>query len=190
MKRVPEGKERVRELAPSVAEKMSQDINQQLTVVASTQPEKANLIHRRKAEIQEILNRYSTEPPKEVWMENIAPDRSPQVVVKIKGIIWRFLTFDAQPVFLTCDNPVFYFTCIGIGNPKSEITFPISSHIVLWATWRTDLPMGYLPATKKAVKEINRRTANNATRYVFHCKEETWILPFVLKGSWQLHLFP
>src|SRR3972149_429372 len=170
VKRVPEGKEHVRELAPSFAEKMSQEIDQQLIVVASVQPEKANLINRRKTEIQEILNRYSKEPQKEVWLENIPPHRSPRVVAAIRGMIWRFLTFDAQPAFLTCDNPVFYFTSIGIGNPKSEITFPISSHVVLWATWRTDISMGYLTATKQAVKEINRRTANNATRYVFHCK--------------------
>jgi hypothetical protein len=187
MKRVPQGKERIRELAPSIAEKMSHEITSQFTIIASIQPEKAILIQRRISEIQEILDRYSEDPPKDVWLKNIPPDRSPQVVAAIRSMTWRFLTFEDLPVFLTCDNPFFYFTRIGLGNPKSEITFPISSHITLWATWRTDLAEGYFNTTKQAIREVNRRTAYNATRYVFHCKEENWILPFVKKGKWKLN---
>ncbi len=184
MKRVPKGKERLRELVPSVAEKLSQEIHERLTIVASIQPEKASLIQRRKSEIQEILDKYSKEPPKEIWLDTIPPERSPRVVAALTGMTWRFLTFDDKPVFLTSDNPIFYFTNIGINKPKSEVTFPISSYIILWATWRTDLPEGYIAATNQAVKEMNRRTVSNALRYVFHREYEYWILPFVTKGLW------
>lgn len=187
MKRVPKGLERLRELLPSIAKKQSHEFAQQFAIAASDQPEKATLIRKRLSEINEILDRYSKNPPKEIWLKNIPPDRSPKVIAAMKSMTWRFLTFD-KPVFLSCDNPVFYFTSIGIGNPKSEITFPISSHIVLWVTWRTDLSEGYFNTTIQAIKEINRRTVDNATRYIYHCKEEKWILPFVLKGSWMLNL--
>jgi len=132
-------------------------------------------------------DRYAQDPPKEVWLSTIPPERSPRLVAAIRGMTWRFLTFDGQPAFLTSDNPVFYFAGIGLAKPESEITFPISSHITLWATWRQDLLEGYFPTTERVVKEINRRTASNATRYVFHCADEDWILPFLLTGKWQLH---
>lgn len=189
MKRVPKGKERLRELAPSVKEKLSQEIREQLTILASTRPEKASLIQRRESEIQEILDKYSKEPPKDIWLDTIPPERSPLVVAALTGMTWRFLTFDDKPVFLTSDNPIFYFTNIGINKPKSEVTFPISSYVTLWATWRTNLPEGYITVTNQAVKEINRRTAKNALRYVFHRRDEYWILPFLTKGSLKPNLF-
>ena len=188
MKRVPKGKKRLRELAPSVKEKLSQEIHEGLTILASIQPEKATLIQRRESEIQEILDKYSKEPPKDIWLDTIPPERSPLVVAALTGMIWRFLTFDAKPAFLTSDNPVFYFTSIGISKPDSEVSFPISSYVILWATWQTDLPEGYITVTNQAVKEMNRRTVGNALRYVFHRKDEHWILPFVTKGKWKLNL--
>ena len=189
MKRVPIGKKLLCEFSPSIADKLSREIDQQLSVVTSIQPERACLIQRRKSEIQEILDRYSKNPPKEIWLNNIPPDRSPRVVAALRGMTWRFLTFNEKPAFLSCDNPVCYFTSIGIDKPQAEVTFPISSCVVLWATWRTDLPEGFVPTTPPAVKEINRRIVSNATRYVFHQEDEDWILPFVTKGSWKLHLF-
>jgi len=68
------------------------------------------------------------------------------------------------------------------------VTFPISSYIILWATWRTDLPEGYISATNQVVREMNRGTARNALRYVVHRRDEYWILPFVTKALWKLNL--
>jgi hypothetical protein len=187
MKRVPEGRSRANELAPSVAEKLAREINDELSIAASEEPEKAQLIEERRAQINEILDRYSSEPPKDIWLGNIPPEKTPRVVEAIATMTWRFLTCDESPAFLASDNPVFYFTGIGVGKPESEVTLPISSHLALWATWRSDLPEGYFPTTRQAVKEVNRRTASSATRYVFHQREEEWILPFIQKGRWQLH---
>lgn len=188
MKRVPKGKERLRKYVPSIANELSQEIREQLTIMASNHPEKASLIQRRKSEIKEILNKYSKDPPPEIWRNNIPPERSPRAVAALAGTTWRFLTFDDKPVFFTSDDPVFYFASIGIGKSESEVVFPISSYIILWPTWRTDLPEGYITATNQIVKEMNRRTVSNALRYVFHRKDEHWILPFVTKGKWKLNL--
>ncbi|MCI5222854.1 MAG: DUF4238 domain-containing protein [Candidatus Electrothrix sp. AR4] len=102
---------------------------------------------------------------------------------------WKFLTFDKCPAFLTCDNPVFFHIGIGIGKANSEVSFPISSNITLVATWKNGTTEVCYPATKQGVKEINRRTASNTTRYVFRREDEEWILPFVTKKRWELHLF-
>jgi len=186
-KRVPRGKERFKEMAPSISQKLSEELNRDLDIIASQEPAKATLIERRKTEIKEILDKYAEDPPEKIWLTNIPPERSSRVVAAIRSMNWTFLTFDEKPAFLTCDNPIFYFTGIGVGNPESEITFPISSNIVLWATWRNDLPQDYIQTNIKVVKEINRRTAHNASRYVFHGRDEHWIEPFIKKHSWQLH---
>jgi hypothetical protein len=186
-KRVPRGRERLKEIAPSSAQKLSEELNRNLDILTSKEPTKAGLIERRRREIKEILDKYAEDPSKEIWLTNIPPERTPRFVAAIRGMKWTFLTFDEKPAFLTCDNPVFYFTGIGIGKPQSEITFPISNNITLWATWRDDLPQDYILTTTQTVREINRRTAHNASRYIFHCRDEYWIKPFVKKHSWQLH---
>ena len=68
---------------------------------------------------------------------------------------------------------------MGIGKPESEVTFPVSSNIVLWATWRKDIKETYSVIHKQAIKEVNRRTATNTTRFAYHAKEEAWIPKFL-----------
>lgn len=189
MKRVPQGRLRANKLMPSVAERIEQKINEEFNIVASEQPEKTQFIEKRRAQVSEIVDKYSSEPPKGIWLDNIPPEKTPRSVEAIAAMTWRFLTRDESPSFLTCDDPVFYFPGIGVGKPKSEITLPISSHLALWASWRTGLSEGFFPTTSQVVKEMNRRTASNASRYVFHRLKEKWILPFIQKGSWELHHF-
>lgn len=186
-KRVPRGKERLKKIAPKVSQKLSKELNRDLDIIASQGLTKTSLIKKSRVKIKEILDKYAKNPPKEIWLNNILFKRNPRIIAAVRAMNWTFLTFDEKPVFLTCDNPVFYFTDIGIGNPESEITFPISSKITLWATWRNDLPQDYIQTTKQVVKEINRRTAHNASRYIFHGRDEHWIESFIKKHSWQLH---
>lgn len=189
MKRVPKGKTRLDEMAPSISKKLYGELSEELAQIALIKPEKRDIAQRRTKEIEEILDRFSKNPPPEIWLDNIPHERSPKVVAGLRGMIWRFLVASSDSSFLTSDNPFFFFQSIGIGKPYSEVIFPISSSILLWATWETNLPEGYIPATSQAVKEMNRRTVRNATRYLFKKKDEGWVLPFILKGSWKLHLY-
>jgi hypothetical protein len=104
----------------------------------------------------------------------------------LSRMTWLFLTFDRRPAFLASDNPVFHFRSMGIANAGSEVSFPVSSHIVLWATWRMDLEEGYAPTREACVRELNRRTASNATRYLFHAADEEWVLPLLCKSRWRV----
>ena len=187
MKRVPKGKEKLKDLAPHTAEAVRQRIDSLLNVAAAAQPEKNEFIQKRRAEIGEIIDKYAKDPPKEIWLTNMPPEKSPRVLAALSSMTWRFLTFDEYPAFLTSDNPLFFFTSMGIGNPESEVTFPISSHITLWATWQLDLKEGYFPTNSQVVKELNRRTCSIATRYAFHSQGEDWVLPLLTKGRWQLN---
>ncbi|MCX5846462.1 MAG: DUF4238 domain-containing protein [Deltaproteobacteria bacterium] len=186
-KRVPRAKEDLKKMAPRLADGIAKKMSADLGNILDDKPEKAEFLEKRKREIDDILATYAVDPPKEIWLENIPPERTPRIVETIKAMTWVFWEFDQQPVFLTCDNPVFYFTGMGVGRRDSEISFPISSHVVLWATWRIDLPRNFIQASTQVVKEMNRRTVHNASRYVFHSRDERWIIPFIKKKNWKLN---
>ena len=186
-KRVPEGKTRLKESAPKIAADLRMALHRQLDKALLENPAKEDIAQRRKVEIDEILNRFSHDPPEDIWNQVIPVDRTPLMAASIATMTWRFISFDDKPVFLTGDNPVFHFRHLGIGRTKSELSFPISSHVTLWATRRLDIPAGYFPTSMAIVKEMNRRIASITTRYVFHAEEEDWILHFLAKKNWKLN---
>jgi len=187
-KRVPTAKERLKRMAPDVTQKLSNKYDQELNMIATQEPHNAELIEKRRTEFKEILNRYSKDPPEEVWLETIDPKKTPLMVEAMASMVWTFLTFDDKPNFLTCDNPVFIFSDIGVAKQESELSFPLSSNISLWATWKESSQQDYIRSTTAAaVKEINRRTAANASKYIFSGSNEHWIEPFIKKGRWKLH---
>jgi hypothetical protein len=186
-KRVPRAKEDLKKMAPRLADDIVEELSVELDDIIAKEPAKTEFIEKRRKEINDIAASYAEDPPKDIWLENIPPERTPRVVEAINTMTWSFWEFSEQPVFLTCDNPLFYFTGMGVGRPHSEISFPISSHIVLWATWRKDLPNNFIKASTQIVREMNRRTADNASRYIFHSRDEYWIEPFVKKKHWELN---
>ena len=189
LKRVPQSKIRMKKTAPIVAQSLQQKWDKEISKLILENPSQTDLFEKRRAEIKANLNKYSKNLPKDFWLELIPPERTPNSVKVIPEMTWLFLTCEKFPAFLTCDNPVFYFQGIGVGKPESEITFPISSNIVLWATRRSDIQEGYSPIKNQAIKEINRRTATNATRFIYHARDEDWIPRFINKQEHQLNLF-
>lgn len=105
---------------------------------------------------------------------------TPKISNCLKQMTWTCLFSKNSPSFLTCDNPVF-FPDRGIGNPNSELTFPISSHVDLWLHRGSYRPEGYFPVAEEIVAAINQRTEFNAMRYVFHHSDEPWIFRFATK---------
>ena len=185
MKRVPEGLNQLKRLAPSISKKLSSEISEELRHESLESREKQALLGK----YRKILENYSTDPPKEAWLKVLPPETTPQVFYAFNNMIWRFLVSNSKSEFLTSDNPLFYFTSIGIGKFESEVLFPISKNIALWATWKEHFPIGYINVKSQVVKEMNRRTASYATRYIFKSKDEDWVLPFVIKKRRKLHLY-
>jgi len=184
LKRVPRGKERVEEKSPEVLEGLLDDLDEQLAELLNQYPDIEHL-KQKKEELNQLRKRIETDPDykndlvKDAWLKLLPPDMTPKSVKALSLMTWRFLTFDRESVFLTSDNPVFFFTNIGIGNEHSEVTFPISSNVALWATWRQDLEEGYFHAKESQIHQINRRTVSIATRYVYYSDETDWVIKLV-----------
>lgn len=107
----------------------------------------------------------------------------PQLRAILPAVKWVFLTSQKGQPFPTSDNPLFFFEDLGIGRPESEITFPISSSVALWATWRRDLTEGCVPAKTHVIKQINKRTASAATKYVYYSQKADWVINLINKRS-------
>lgn len=185
-KRVPKGLEGTQGRLPEVAASIRDDLKSELDAAVAERPDLADVIRSRYAEANQALVRYEVDPPRDIWHMGLAQEASQRVVESMLSMHWRFLVSDTHQ-FLTCDNPVFFFEFEGIEKATSEITFPISSTVALWATRRVRSGPMYLPALPVGVREVNRRSAQNSTRYVFSMRFESWILPFSCKRQYSLN---
>jgi hypothetical protein len=174
-------------MAPTVLEKQQAEWNETIDKLLEKDPTQAEILEKRRNEINAILTKYAENIPKDLWLLLIAPENTPNILKVLQQMTWHFFTYDEAPIFLTCDNPIFYFRWLGIGKLESEVTFPISSNIVLWATWRKDLKGEYSQPGTQICKEINRRTVVNATRFVYHAKDEYWVHKVICKDNHRLN---
>jgi hypothetical protein len=97
------------------------------------------------------------------------------MVQLVFGMTWRFVTTAGPSYFLTSDNPAFVFEALGLGRPGAELTFPISTTLALHGSWQfgpTDL---VISTNQKTVKELNRRIARSATRFLYYHEKQDWV---------------
>ena len=181
LQRVPKGLERMKEIAPKVIEEVFGNVKSDIQNLIIKYPEKKNILEARLQELPSYKSKYENEFPMEVWYKNLFPDAIPRFCETLRKMTWIFRTSDNIQPFLTSDNPIFFFKNIGIGNPRSEVTFPISSNVTLWATWHKNVLESYIPVKGKIVREINRRTASIATRYVYYSEEAQWVVNLINK---------
>jgi len=186
-KRGPAGKTLIHAQMPDVSSKVGQNYHAQIDQIISQEPELTEMGLKLKKEVNEILAKLVKNQPDGLFHDVVAIDSLPQLVEQSVQMTWRFFYSLEPMIFLTCDNPVFFFEHLGVGNPDSELSFPITAEIGLWATNRQDLKPGYYQAKNSIIKEFNRRTAMNSTRFVFSGLDQPWIESFVFKGSWQLN---
>ena len=186
LKRVPRSRERRREMSPGIIDSVFGDLEMQLAELLAAEPTNEVLL-RRRDEVKQLRAKYEAEIPREIDHQLLPPETSPRLLAALQEMTWLFWVHDKEPVFLTSDNPVFYFEGIGVGQEHSEVTFPISSHIVLWATWRRNQLEEYVRIRETLIRELNRRTASAATRYVFHRSAEPWVMKLLNRRRHRLN---
>jgi hypothetical protein len=185
LKRVPQSQALLRKSAPAIFESVFSKLDEELRSFLMANPSKSEIIEKRREEAKKIRGQLGDYIPKDIWLQTVLPHTALRLLAMLNAMNWRFLTQD-DSAFLTNDNPVFYHPEIGIGKPNSEVTFPISRDIVLWATWKLDWQEGFYPASKRNVFEINHRTVRMATRYIFFSHEEQWVTNLVKRNKFML----
>lgn len=187
LKRGPTGKQRVRDLAPSVAEELVPSLNSRFDRLAQQHPDKLDRLEKRRELVISRMLEMAQDPPKDVWLQTLSSEYSDDVAKVISNMTWCFLVYDDCPTFLASDNPVFYSTDIGVGDPRSELSFPISSNVLLWASWSRIPLEGYHPISLRWVKEFNRRTVQSAFRHIYHARDDAWVQKLTMKKRHRLN---
>ncbi len=102
---------------------------------------------------------------------------SPEVIHTILNMTWKVLIASGSERFLTGDNPVFFPEELGLQNPDSEFSFPLSPKLALHGSGQksTDYFIAPVFASSAQTKEINRRTIFWADRFVFSHLEASWV---------------
>jgi hypothetical protein len=174
-KRVPENKEWVKKKFPEISGPIFERFSKRLSELSELRPEKIEIIEKQRRELQEFQNNKVDELIYDIWLQNIPPEKTPQSVDVFSQMTWRFMIASRGQYFITSDNPLFFFPWMGIGKEMSEVTFPITKDIALWATWRIDIGEGFFPASSQLVKEVNRRTASISTQFLYSPYPAEWI---------------
>jgi len=82
--------------------------------------------------------------PRELQLRTIVESDMPQVRMAMLSMTWQFFVAPDDHIFVTADNPVHTLKGgVGFTKPYSELTFPVSSRVVLVGSYR-DVQAGYL----------------------------------------------
>jgi hypothetical protein len=179
LKRVPESRISVQKRGPAIALELAVQIDRDFEQLLRSHPDRTDIIMRKWEEAKRLNVQFGENVPKGVWLQTVLPQTAPRLVRVLHSMRWRFLVCEPSSGFLTSDNPVFYHREIGVGRLHSELTFPISHCVTLWATHRKEIQEKFARASAAKISEINHRTVRSATQYVFFSREEDWVKSLV-----------
>lgn len=143
-----------------------------------------------RAYLKTILDRIATPPGLEsgTHLKVLANVANSQLTAVMCQMNWRFFIAPPGHFFFTGDNPLFLFKWMGLNKPDSEFSFPISSQVALLGSHRRDHGTGFIHGTSQVVKELNRRTASQASRYLYSPEKGEWVVNLLNKGKHRFNL--
>ena len=174
MVRVPRRRRKAEELYPSTLRKLVEEFRGH--VKARAQYRGKEKTEQTLAEVDRIEQKMLRGSTPEVQALIRSPMPRDSIVQHVENMPWRIVRAPAGENFLTSDNPAHYFDGLGIGRPESESVFPLSSQAAIMACWH-GAKSSWTEVHGKAalVREINRRVASGAERFVFSHANEPWI---------------
>lgn len=178
--RVPTKRRKGHALIPEVLGSTMAEAREEVARIATE--ENAIRVKEWLAVVDKLEQQYRVQPPANVIAQINSPWPSAQVVEAIRRMTWRIVDIPSDHFLLTTDNPAFFFDGYGLGTEKSELTFAVSSNQALLGSYQgpPETTMFLKPKTA-LIKEINRRLASGAERFVFASRRTTWIETVTLK---------
>lgn len=186
-KRVPAAKQRFQAAVPKIANELKNQFSRSFDNLKQKNPDKSDIYEKRRSETERILKDLEENPSIEIW-QNTLPIKSKIATYYLNRMTWTFLTCEEPDIFLTNDNPVFMHEHLGINKSVSELTFPVSSNVTLFATWWRIKDLSYVEANSQLVREMNRRIAKRADRYIYSNSKKEWIMTLANKKNHIVHL--
>jgi hypothetical protein len=189
MMRVPRRRRKAHELIPSVLADTVEQLRDELRALGQRDGVDQEVIAARLADIDQAESKLLSEPPVNVLRDIRSPWPSGRLLEAVFGMVWRVARVPEATTlrFLTSDNPAYFFESFGVGSPDSELTFALNSQVVLLGSWKGP-PGGLLwvEARSQLVKEVNRRLAVGAERFIFCREPADWVGVLASKTEPQL----
>ena len=177
LKRVPYRRRKSMEMYPNVLDNTITRVREQIKDLARSLPDvDPEIVEKRLTEVDAIHMKWSAKPPPEIESQVREPWPSEKMLDAIHRMTWRVLTSSGPLYFITSDNPAFFFGGYGIGTPRSELTFPLSTTHCLHGCWQgTEQTLHFFGAKQAFVKESNRRLASTTERIAFYHEQASWL---------------
>jgi Protein of unknown function (DUF4238) len=175
-KRVPASREKVKELLATKSYEPTKEFFEQANL-----PNTPEIRAAAKRKAEELAQQKGIDIQIHNW---IAASPDSFLIEALQKMVWTFYTAPAPHAFVTSDNPVFISEQFGLGKNISELSFPISSDVILVASWNRFLKEGFFEAPSQFLKELNRRTINGASQFVYFSQSPEWVLTMLNKDSY------
>ena len=175
LKRVPKRRTEAFSMLPNILEKTITEVRTQIQEWGQSTQNK-ELFERRLLEVEAAEKSLQNKVPDSIIEQIRQPWASEKMISAICTMAWRIARSPASDFFITSDNPAYFFKAYGIATPKSELTFPISNNLALFASWQGKQNATiYIQAKPALVREANKRLISGAERFVFSHRQEDWI---------------
>lgn len=175
IRRVPHGRSFAENLAPQALADVMEATRNAFKEAAKNGRITAAKLEARMAEIESLEKKYQQELPQKMVDAIESPMPSQEMIEGILAMDWSLLQCNGPSLFLTSDNPGFYFEGMGLGDARAELILPISSNLLLHCSWvRRETSL--IQIEEKLVKSLNQRAAGGADRFVFYHANKDWVL--------------
>lgn len=177
LKRVPYRRRKAMETYPSVLGDTIARVREQIKDLARSLPDAdPAIVAKRLAEVDAAHRKLATKPPPEIDTQVREPWPSEGMLDAIYRMTWRVLVSAGPQYFITSDNPAFFFGAYGLGTPKAELTFPLSTTHCLHGCWQgAEQTLLFMGAKQAFIKEANRRLASATERLAFYHEPALWL---------------
>ena len=180
LKRGPRGRQRGRDLVPDALSATISDLKAELETIAADDPDR---LATWLTQLDALHTKYRNNPPSAVLAELRSPWPSQAMVDALRNMRWRVLVTAPPEMFITSDNPAFFFEAYGLANPEAELCFPLSpTHCLHCSNQSVVSPeLHFIPADRNITREMNRRVASGATKLVLAHRKLAWPAKLLLK---------
>jgi len=170
--RVPNNRAVTSAMYPQVLEGLLDDVSSAIDGMKMRGASPMKVALRRAELIDAERNLRRTMPPEAINAIN-NPFPEGNITEAIVAMNWYLIEAIGEQRFVTSDDPMFVFRCWGVGNPKSEFCFPVSSQIGLFGSrYPAKFWLSYSSAH---VDQTNERIVSDAGRFVYGDQQHDWI---------------
>ena len=186
IRRVPHSRAKGYKLVPETVSEVTQKFMKQFKDAAKVGWIDESTLNAWLAEVEAFGQKALTHIPEELRKIIETPWPSESVLLAIHNMHWRVLHCKGPSFYLTSDNPAYFFEGFGLAHDEAELILPLSNEVLLHCSRQDAKGRAELDITEWLVKEMNRRIASGADRFVFYHKDANWIHTAAMKQSDQL----